>query len=177
MAEPVSAAAAHSGGLPQLDMAQWPGQMVWMLVIFVVLYVLFAKVFVPRVGGTIDGREDKIAGDIGEARRLRDAAQADADAAAGEMAIARARAQKLAIDAQGEAKAAAAARQAEEDAKLAVAMNAAEARIAAARAAAMVHVKAIAVDTAQAMIARLTGVAADASEVERALANAKPAQA
>ena len=107
MAEPVTAAAASGGGLPQLDVAQWPGQIVWMLIIFTVLYVLFAKVFVPRVGGTIDEREDKIAGDIGAARKLRDAAQADADAAAGEMTQARARAQKLALDAQGEAKAAA----------------------------------------------------------------------
>lgn len=175
MAEPVTAAAASGGGLPQLDVAQWPGQIVWMLIIFTVLYVLFAKVFVPRVGGTIDEREDKIAGDIGAARKLRDAAQADADAAAGEMTQARARAQKLALDAQGEAKAAAAARQAQEDAKLGAALAVAEARIAAARDEAMAHVRAIATDTAQAMIAKLTGVAADASEIERALGAAKPA--
>ncbi len=173
MAEPV-AAAASGGGLPQLDVAQWPGQIVWMLVIFAILYVLFAKVFVPRVGGTIDQREDKIAGDIGAARRLRDAAQADAVAAAGEMAQARARAQKLAVDAQGEAKAAAAGRQAEEDVKLNATLQVAEARIAAARADAMAHVKAIGLETAQAIIARLTGVAADAGEVERALTRAQP---
>jgi len=177
VAQPVAEAAASGGGLPQLDLAQWPGQMVWMLFIFVVLYVLFSKVFVPRVAGTINDREDKIAGDIGSARKLRDAAQADADAAAGEMAQARARAQKLAADAQGEAKAAAAARQAEEDAKLGATLAAAEARIAAARAEAMVHVRTIAVDAAQAMIAKLTGVGADAAEVEQALGAAAPAQA
>lgn len=178
MAEPATAAAAASGGgLPQLDAAQWPGQIVWMLVIFTVLYVLFAKVFVPRVGGTIDAREDKIAGDIGEARRLRDAAQQAAAAAAGEVADARARAQKLALDAQAAAKAAAAARQTQEDAKLRASLDEAEARIATARAEAMAHVRAIAIDTAQAMIAKLTGVSADSAEVERALVAAEPAQA
>ena len=166
-----SAGADHgAGGLPQFDLAQWPGQIVWALLLFVVLYILFAKVFVPRVGGTIEAREDKIAGDIGDARRLRDEAQAQAAAAAEEMNQARARAHKVASDAKAEAKAATATRQAEEDAKLGEVMKTAEARIAEARAEAMSHVRAIAADTAGAMIERLTGAAASPAEVEHALA-------
>ena len=86
-----------SGGLPQFDLAQWPGEAVWMLVIFAVMLFLFSKVFVPRVGGTIAAREDRIAGDIGDARRLKAQADAEAAAAAAETAQARARAQKLAL--------------------------------------------------------------------------------
>jgi F-type H+-transporting ATPase subunit b len=167
MAEPT--AAASQGGLPQFDLAQWPGQIFWTLVIFGGLYLLFSRVFVPRVAGTIDAREDRIAGDIGEARRIRDAARADMEAAAGELAAARARAQKLAQDAQAEAKAAAAARQAQEEARLAETLAAADARIAAARSEAMGHVRAIAVETAQAMISRLTGAEASSAEVEGVL--------
>jgi F-type H+-transporting ATPase subunit b len=174
MADPATVAAGAaaaadkggSGGLPQFDVSQWPGQMVWVLLIFGVLYLLFSRVFVPAVGGTIDKREDQIAGDIGDARRLRDAARADLEAAAGEITLARARAQKLAQDAQAEAKAAAAVRQAQEEAKLAEALAAAEARIAAARAEAMGHVQAIARETAQAMIVRLTGAAADPDKIQ-----------
>ena len=70
MAAAQAAAEQSSGGLPQFDLAQWPGQMVWMLVIFAVLFVLFRYVFVPKIGGTIAAREDKIGGDIGQARRL-----------------------------------------------------------------------------------------------------------
>ncbi|MFI4936468.1 MAG: hypothetical protein ACHP7N_17810, partial [Caulobacterales bacterium] len=118
MADPASAAAEHgSGGLPQFDLAQWPGQMVWMLVIFGVLLIVFARFVVPRLGGTIAAREDKISGDIGDARRLRDEAEAQSQAAAEELATARGRAQKLAADAKAAATAQAAARQAEEDAK------------------------------------------------------------
>ena len=73
----------RAGGLPQFDLAQWPGQIVWMLIIFAVMLFLFARVFVPRVGGTIAAREDQIAGDIGDARRLKDEADAQADGRGG----------------------------------------------------------------------------------------------
>ncbi len=174
MADPTTEAAASSGGLPQFDLAQWPGQIVWLLIIFGVLYFVFSRVFLPAVSSTIDAREDKISGDIGDARRARDAARADLDAAAGELAQARARAQKVAMDAQSEAKAAALARQAVEEAKLAETLAVAEARIAAARAEAMGHVRTIAVETAQAMIHRLTGAEASSAEVERAISQAVP---
>lgn len=181
MADPATAAAVAasaaekggSGGLPQFDVSQWPGQMVWVLIIFGVLYLLFSRVFVPAVGGTINAREDKISGDIGDARRARDAANAELAAAAGELEAARARAQRVAAEAQSQAKAAAAERQAQEDAKLVQALAVAEARIASARAEAMAHVREIAVETAQAMIARLTGTQADRAEVERALTAAR----
>jgi len=168
-AQAAAPGAEGAGGLPQFDISMWPGQIVWALVIFAVLYVLFARVFVPRIADTIGDREDKIAGDIGDARRLRDAAKADMDAAAAEMAQARAKAHKVASEAAAEAKALAAARQAEEEARLAQVLSAAEARIAGARAEAMGHVRGIAVDAAQAMVARLTGAEARPDEVERAL--------
>lgn len=137
MADPATVAGAAaeqgSGGLPQFDLSWWPGQMVWMLIIFAVMFVLFAKVFVPRVGGTIDGREDKIAGDIAEARRLKDEAEAQAAAAAAETAEARSKAQRLAAEAKAKAQAAAATRQAKEEAKLNEKLAAAEAQVSAAR--------------------------------------------
>jgi F-type H+-transporting ATPase subunit b len=171
MAVPAGAA-EHASGLPQFDLAQWPGEIVWALVIFGVLYVLIAKVFVPRVAGTIDAREDKISGDIGEARRLRDQAQAEAAAAAADLDQARGRAHRLAAEAKAAAKAASDQRQAEEDALLAARLGEAESRIAAARGEAMGHVRAIAAEAARAMVERLTGQPAAADELERALAEA-----
>jgi F-type H+-transporting ATPase subunit b len=164
------AAADHaSGGLPQFDLAQWPGQMVWALAIFLVLFLLFRFVFVPRVAGTIEAREDRISGDYGDARRLRDEAEAQSAAAQAELDEARARAHKLAADARNAAKVDAAARQADEDKKLAARLGEAEARIGAARAEAMSHVRGIASETAQAMVERLTGQAASAAELKTAL--------
>jgi F-type H+-transporting ATPase subunit b len=167
---PARAAEAASSGLPQFDLGQWPGQMVWMLIIFGILVLLFTYVFTPRVGGTIADREDKIGGDIGQARRLRDEAEAQSRAAAEELAEARARAQRLAADAKAAVAAEAAQRQGAEEARLAQVMADAEARIAAARTAAMGQVRGIAAETAQAIVEKLTGAAADQAEVERALA-------
>jgi len=171
MADAALRAAEHgTSGLPQFDIGQWPGQMVWMLIIFGILLLLFTFVFTPRVGGTIAEREDKIGGDIGQARRLRDEAEAQSKAAADELAEARARAQRLAADAKSAVANEAARRQAEEEARLGQVMAEAEARIAAARTEAMTHVRGIASETAQAIVEKLTGLAATPAEVEQALA-------
>lgn len=162
--------AAGGGGLPQFDIAQWPGQIVWLLIIFGAMFALFHRVIVPRLSGGVSAREDRIAADIGEARRLREKAQAEADSAAGEMSAARGRAQRLASEAADQAKAAANQSRAAEDAKIEASIAAAEARIAASRAEAMSHVRVIAIDTAKAMVARLTGAEAETDEIERALA-------
>jgi len=174
------AAAAHgastgaeghgSGGLPQFDPAYWPGQIVWLLVIFVVLYLVLAKILLPKVSGTIAAREAKIAGDTAEARRLKDEAEGQAAAAAGELAEARSRAQRLASDAKAKAQAAAAVSQNDEDARLAAQLATAEASIAAARDKAMGNVRTIGADTAQAIVEKLTGKAPDVAELEAALA-------
>ena len=167
---PVHAAAEHvSSGLPQFDPAPWPGEIIWALVIFLVLYVLISRVFVPRVAGTIGMREDRISGDIGDARRARDAAQAQLDAAAAELAAARSRAQKLAKDAQAEAKTEVAEARAAEEARLGERLAEAESRILAARGEALGHVRTIAVEAAEAMVARLSGVPANRAEIEAAL--------
>ena len=175
MADPTTTAAVAekaSGGLPQFDPTWWPSEIFWALLIFGVLYFLISRVFVPRISGAINEREDKIADDIGAARRARDAAQADADAAGAEMAAARNRAKQVVLDAQNEAKATAAVRQAEEEAKIAKSLAEADARVAAGGGEAMTHVRAIAADTALAMIERLSGQAANAGEVEAALGRA-----
>lgn len=162
-------APAGAGGLPQFDPAQWPGQIVWVLVIFAVLYVLFARVFVPRLGGAIAQREARIAADIAEARRLKAEAEAQAAAAAEERRHAREEAQQLAARAKGEAKTSAARRRAEEAGRLAKGFADAEARIGAARDRAMANVHDIAAETAAAIITRLTGQSAPAEEIEAAL--------
>ena len=165
-----AAAEPASGGLPQFDLARWPGQMVWMLLIFGVMLFLFAKVFVPRVGGTISDREDRIAGDIGDARRLKEQADQQAASAAAEMVAARSVAHKLAIDAKARSAADIAAQEALEDARLNEVLAKADARIGAARDQAMTNVRGIASETAQAIVAHLTGREASADEVKSALA-------
>jgi len=158
-----------SAGLPQFDATWWPGQMVWFLIVFLVVFVLMKTVFVPRVGGTITEREERISGDIARARTLKEQAEAQAAAADAEIAQARAQAQKLASEAKARAQAEAASRQAAEEAGLAETLAKAESSIRAARDKAMGQVHAIAVETAQAIVAKLSGEAASTAEIESAL--------
>ncbi|HEV2364321.1 MAG TPA: hypothetical protein VGS12_09020 [Caulobacteraceae bacterium] len=158
-----------TSGMPQLDFAQWPGQIAWAIIIFAALYLVFWRLILPRLGGAIDAREDRIAGEIGEARRLRDDARAQAEAAAQEMGKARARARKIAEDAAEEVKAKAAAARADADARFSAQLAEADARIAAARHRAMGEVRAIAAGAAEAIVVRLTGVPADGATIASAL--------
>jgi F-type H+-transporting ATPase subunit b len=157
-----------SGGLPQFDPQWWPGQIVWFLIIFIAMLVFFRLFAAPRVGGAIEGREEKISGDIADARRMKEEAEAQAQAAAAETAQARAAAQRVAAEARARAQAEVAEKLAAEEAKLAEAGAQAEARIGRARDAAMSNVGSIASDAAAAIVGKLTGRAANATELAAA---------
>jgi F-type H+-transporting ATPase subunit b len=160
-----AAAAEHKGGLPQFDFTWWPGQIVWFLIMFFFVLAFVRWFAAPRVGGAIDEREAKITGDIADARRLKDEADAQAAAAAAEVAQARSAAQRVGAEARAKAQAGIAAKLAEEEAKLAATGAQAEARIAAARDAAMANVAGIGSDTARIIVEKLTGKTATAAEL------------
>ena len=50
-----------SGAFPPFDPAYFPSQLFWFFLTFIALYVLLAKVFLPRVGETIEERGSRIA--------------------------------------------------------------------------------------------------------------------
>ncbi len=156
------------GGLPQLEFQWWPGEIAWFLIIFVAMLAFIRFFAAPRVGGTIDAREDKISGDIADARRLKDEAEAQAATAAAETAQARAAAQRVAAEARAKAQAEVAVKLAAEEAKLAAKGAEAEARIGKARDAAMTNVASIAGAAAGQIVGKLTGKAATAAELTSA---------
>ncbi|OHB36781.1 MAG: hypothetical protein A2882_00740 [Phenylobacterium sp. RIFCSPHIGHO2_01_FULL_70_10] len=160
----------HASGLPQFEFSHWPGQIFWLLIVFVILYVVLSKLFLPRVGGAIEARAAKIEGDLTDARAARDEAERQSAEAAAELAAARARAQKTAADAKAAAKAEADARNAAEEAKLGERLAEAEAAIKAGRERAMANVRTVAADTAEAIVEKLSGQAATRAEVDAAIA-------
>ena len=161
------------GGLPQLQFEHWPGQIAWLLILFVALYLLMSRVFIPRLRKVLDERTGTIAGALEQARLVQEEANAQAAKAQADVAEARATAHRLASEARAKANAEAQARQAVEDEKLAVRMAEAETRIRASRDAAMSHVSTIASDTASAIVEKLTGAAPKAADLNAALAAAK----
>lgn len=159
---------AGSAGLPQFDFQWWGGQIAWLVIVFVVVLAFMRFFAVPKIGGTIGAREQRIGDDVAAARRLKEEADAQAEAAAAERAQARAQAQKLAADARAGARSEIEAALGKEEARLAEKMAEAEASIAAARQQAMTNVSTIAKDTAQAIVGKLTGKAATAAELSAA---------
>lgn len=171
----VSEVAAHGGeggGLPQFDFQYWGGQIVWLLLIFAVLYLLLARVFIPRLRRALETREQTIAGALIAARQVQTEADAQALAAREELTTARASAARTAADAKARATAESARRQAVEDAAIAARAAEAEDRIRGMRDGAMASVRTVAAETAEAMVEKLTGRPAPRAEVDAALGTA-----
>ena len=161
----------HEGGFPPFQTQNFASQLVWLAFFFVLLYLLMAKLALPRVGRIIEARQKRIADDIAEAGKLK--AQSDEAVAAYEKALAdaRARAQANANETrERQAAAAAASRKTIED-QLGVRLAEAEKTIAATKQAAMANVRGIAEDAATAIVERLIGAAPSQSTVAAAVAD------
>lgn len=166
--------AAHGGGesgggLPQFEFEYWGGQIVWLFLIFAVLYILLAKVFIPRLRKIQDDRASTISDAVNQARSVQAEAEAQAKAAQAEIDEARGRARGLAVEAKAKAAAELARSQKAEDERLQAQMDEAETRIRGLRDQAMSNVRGIAGETAQAMVEKLTGQKVTAAEIDAAL--------
>lgn len=164
--------AEGGAGLPQLEMEHWGGQIAWLLLIFIVLYVLFARVFLPRLRAVQDQRSGAIAGAIEQARLVQTEAEEQAASAKAELDDARATARATAAAARARVAEDANRRQAEDEARVNARIAEAEGRIAQGRDAAMAKVSGIAADTTAAMVERLTGEKPTAAQVQTALKGA-----
>ncbi|MBL8687618.1 MAG: F0F1 ATP synthase subunit B' [Rhodospirillaceae bacterium] len=143
--------------MPQLHFQDFPPQLVWLAITFVVLYVLMSKVALPKIGRVIDARAERITADLDRATKLKD--EAAGVLAAYEKALADARAQaQAAIKAVSERmQKDAEAREAALAKKLAADTEAAEGRIKAARDQAMASLTQVATDITKAAAEKLIG--------------------
>ncbi|MGN7292133.1 F0F1 ATP synthase subunit B [Rhizobium sp. SAFR-030] len=164
----------HGTGIfPPFDQSTYPSQLLWLVITFGLFYLVMQKVIVPRIGGILEHRHDRIAQDLDEASRLKAEADAAVETYEKELATARAKAGTIADTARDAAKVKASADRAAIEAELAEKLAAAEARIAEIKASAFAEVGAIAGDTASAIVDQLIGPKASADDVKAAVAAAK----
>jgi F-type H+-transporting ATPase subunit b len=149
----------HGGRFPPFQKDTFASQLLWLAVFFVALYLIASKLALPRVGSIIADRRKRISGDLDEAARMKDAADAAIASYEKALADARARAQAIAGETRDKINAEAAARRKAVEAGLHTKLAAAEQTIAATRTAAMANVQGIAQEAAVAIVARLTGKA------------------
>jgi F-type H+-transporting ATPase subunit b len=161
----------HSG-FPPFQSENFASQLVWLAVAFALLYVLMAKLALPRVGAIIENRQKRIQDDLTDASRLK--GESDAAVAAYEKALAdaRNRAQAIANETRERHAAEAEARRKVLEAELNSKLADAEKTIAATKQAAMGNVRSIAEDAARAIVERLIGETPDEKAVAAAVADA-----
>ena len=154
--------------LTQLPEVFW-SQLFWLAVVFGIIFFVIGRGMVPRIQGTVDLREQKIAADLEAAQSARVAADETEAAWRASMDAARAKAAKLSNDAkQASAKDTEAKAQAASE-KLNVKLQAAEAKIRDAVQAARSEIEAVAAEAAQDMVSRLTGKTVDRKQAAEAV--------
>jgi F-type H+-transporting ATPase subunit b len=155
--------------MPQLDLATFPPQLIWLAITFVVLYVLMAKLGLPRINRALEARRTRIEDDLEKARQMK--AEAEAVIAAYERALAEARAE--AQETLKETTERLNAQAAERLRHAAEALNAetaaAERRIGEARTAALGNIRSVSVEVARAATAKLAGIDVDATSTAAAV--------
>ena len=66
-----SASNASGPKLPQLDVETYASQIFWLIVTFIVLYFLVAKIAMPRIAEVLEGRQERIEDDLDKAETLK----------------------------------------------------------------------------------------------------------
>ena len=66
---------AAEAGMPQLDPEYWASQAFWLIIIFLSIYILIAKIFIPKIKSNIDMRDNKIRKDLEEAKTYKEQAE------------------------------------------------------------------------------------------------------
>lgn len=154
---------------PPFETSTFASQLVSLAIAFVALYLIVSRIALPRVGGVIDARQNKIDGDLAAAQKFKDESDAAIKAYEADLAAARSRAQAISNETREKLNAQSDAERKTLEEKLAHKLADAEKTIAATRASAMSNVRGIAADAATSIVQRLTGVAPDAKSVQTAV--------
>jgi F-type H+-transporting ATPase subunit b len=162
----------HKSGFPPFAKETFASQLVWLAICFVALYLMISRIAVPRIGGIIEERSNRIEGDFAAAQRMKEESEAALAAYDKSLAEARNRAQALGAEIRNKLNAEAEANRKATEARLNAQLAEAEKQIAATKAAAMANVRGIAIDAAAAIVERLTGTAPPAPAVSAAVEDA-----
>jgi F-type H+-transporting ATPase subunit b len=169
-------AAEGKGGLPQLNAHDFAPQLVWLAISFVLLYLIMARLALPRIGEVLEERRDRIARDLEAAERLKGEAEKALAAYEKGLAEARAGASVIARQTREAVSAEVEKERAKIDERISAKVSEAEARIGATKSRALESVSEVAADSAAMIVERLIGENVSRDEIERALTQARGAR-
>ncbi|MBO0661889.1 F0F1 ATP synthase subunit B [Jiella sp. MQZ9-1] len=162
----------HKEGFPPFNPEYFPSQILWLAITFGVFYWLLKNVIMPRIGGILENRRDRIALDLEAAERMRsDADEAEA-AYEQELAEARNRAHSIAHEAKESARSDAEKERKRLDGELDKKLEEAQARIAGVKGSALAEVDQIARDVTDTILREVASIEASQDEIANAVAQA-----
>ena len=158
--------------MPQLELQDFAPQLIWLAITFITLYIIMARVALPRIATVIEERRDRIASDLDKAEQLK--RQTDEAIAAYEesLAEARNRAHAIAQETRDKLSGEVDTEKAQVEKQITEKTTKAEARIAEAKATALTHVNEVAADTAEAIVTQLIGGKMTKKELDQAVSRA-----
>ncbi|WP_339832063.1 F0F1 ATP synthase subunit B' [uncultured Parvibaculum sp.] len=154
--------------MPQLAFETFVPQLVWLVITFGFLYLMMARVALPRIATVLEERRDRIADDLDQAEQFK--LQTDDAIAAYEKALAdaRANAHEIAQATRDRLHEETERQRQSIEARLAEKIAAAEKQIAATKEKALGNVRAVAIEVADAVVTELLGNT-DRAATERAV--------
>jgi F-type H+-transporting ATPase subunit b len=144
-------------------------QLFWLALTLAVIYFGVGKAMLPKILGTMDARDSRIANDLAAAQAAREAADATEEAYRARVLENRTEAAKLTAAAKSDAARATEAQVAKADEKIRGKVEKAEARLKAATDAALADIETVAAEAAQDMVTRLAGVSVSKADAAQAV--------
>ncbi len=157
MATETSHRMVEAVGMPQLDIATFPNQILWLLVALVLIYLTLSRLALPRIASILANRRGTIAADLAQAEELKVRAQQAEKAYETALAAAKSEAQSIAAETRAKIQDELKAKMAKMEADMTTKMQESEQRIEAIRAAANASVKDIATDAASQIADKVLG--------------------
>jgi F-type H+-transporting ATPase subunit b len=155
--------------MPQLDIATFPPQLIWLAITFIALLLVMRAVGLPRVGEVIAARRMRIEGDLEKAAQLKNETEAVIAAYEKALAEARAQAQITLRETTEQLNAQSAERQRKVVEELGKETAAAERRIHEAKQQALGSLRDIAIEATREAAQKLTGAALDGTRAASAV--------
>ena len=163
----------HGGGaFPPFDNATFANQLIWLALVFGALYLLMARIALPRVEGILAKRDKILQDDLDAAHAFKLETDNSISAYAKALDDAKKNAQQIATKTSDELKIQSDAKRREVDAALTTRLAKAEAQIVAQRHQAMAHVSEIAATATSDIVQHLTGKAPSQNDITLAVAQA-----
>ncbi len=155
--------------MPQLDFSTYLSQVFWLAVTFGALYLLVVRKALPSIGGAIEHRRARIADDMDEARRLKEAAEQALDAYEQSISEARREAHEMVASAKSRISAELSEERQRIEEKLAAKIAKAETQVRKRKEEALAELDGVIGELAAGIIEKAAGVKATKTELKKAL--------